>query len=409
MPSWQLRQAREVRRGAGEALSAAQTAAVLAEQHPDFDGTFAGEGWDRLLARYDTDFAEMSASCERLAQECEHRAERITNRAATAFGEFVVSYQAVVAPEIRAEWRSCHLWLANEIERLERTELHRYRQLADQAALDAANAFRMDVATRLSDHLNSLETQISRLNSALSHCPSFSNGERYTFVMHKREQYNSLRKFVKDIAAYGPQEDLLEGAGPMPPEFEALLADKVTSGSSGNRSPLEDYREFYDFDVAIHRQDPLTGEKTKIGFLSERLGTASGGEHRAPLYVIAGAALASAYRMPLDGPPRDGAGLIMLDEAFDKMDATNLIATMLYLENLGLQVLLASPGENKVLLEAFLHRYYDVQRDSAYNVRMDGHDVSAAARELLRSDLAEFHPELIERQIAIAREMPLVA
>jgi len=56
-----------------------------------------------------------------------------------------------------------------------------------------------------------------------------------------------------------------------------------------------------------------------------------------------------------------------------------------------------------------MHRYYDVQRDSNYNVRMDGHDVSATARELLRSDLAEFHPELIERQINIAREVSQAA
>lgn len=404
-----LKQATDARRVAYEALDAARSAADRAEEHPDFDPTFAGEGWDRLLSRCDTDFAEMHISCDRLAQDCESRVTRITNRASSDLGEFVVSYQATVAPEIRADWRLCQQWLANEIERLERTELHQYRELAAQAASDAADAFRMDVATRLSDHLDSLENQINRLNTALSRCPSFSNGERYSFVMLKREQYSSLRKFVKDIAVHGPQVDLLEGAGPMPPEFEALLNDRVSTGTGAIPSPLEDYREFYDFDVAIHREDKLTGDKTKIGFLSDRLGTASGGEHRAPLYVIAGAALASAYRMPLDGTPHDGVRLIMLDEAFDKMDATNLIATMLYLENLGLQILLASPGENKVLLEAFMHRYYDVQRDSNYNVRMDGHDVSATARELLRSDLAEFHPELIERQINIAREVSQAA
>ncbi len=32
-----------------------------------------------------------------------------------------------------------------------------------------------------------------------------------------------------------------------------------------------------------------------IGTLSERMRSGSGGEHRAPLYVIAGAALAAAY------------------------------------------------------------------------------------------------------------------
>lgn len=45
------------------------------------------------------------------------------------------------------------------------------------------------------------------------------------------------------------------------------------------------------------------------------------------------------------------------------MDLTNMIATMRYLEELGLQVVMASPGENQAALTAFLHRYYEIQRD----------------------------------------------
>lgn len=71
--------------------------------------------------------------------------------------------------------------------------------------------------------------------------------------------------------------------------------------------------------------------------------------------MIAGAALSSAYRM--DENNQDGLRLILLDEAFDKMDTPNIVATMRYLEKLGLQVLLASPGENLPTLTAFLHRY----------------------------------------------------
>ena len=52
-------------------------------------------------------------------------------------------------------------------------------------------------------------------------------------------------------------------------------------------------------------------------------------------------ALSSAYRM--DENNQDGLRLILLDEAFDKMDTPNIVATMRYLEKLGLQVLLASP------------------------------------------------------------------
>lgn len=68
------------------------------------------------------------------------------------------------------------------------------------------------------------------------------------------------------------------------------------------------------------------------------------------LSVIAGAALASAY--DVDDTHDDGMRLILLDEAFNKMDPQNIIATMRYLESLGLQIFLASPGENLATLTA---------------------------------------------------------
>ena len=157
----------------------------------------------------------------------------------------------------------------------------------------------------------------------------------------------------------------------------------MAPGGAGVSSPLDDYREFFEFDIEIHREDPITKDLKTVGLLSKRLGTGSGGEHRAPLYVIAGAALASAYR--LDKRNRDGVSLILLDEAFDKMDLTNMIATMRYLEELGLQVVMASPGDNSGTLTAFLHRYYEIQRDPDLNVvRFEGHNVSPTIREMFR-------------------------
>lgn len=168
------------------------------------------------------------------------------------------------------------------------------------------------------------------------------------------------------------------------------------------RTALDDYREFFTFDIEIQREDPETKRSKTIGHLSKRLGPGSGGEHRAPLYVIAGAALASAYR--LSRAHSNGIRLILLDEAFHRMDQTNITATMRYFEDLGLQVLLASPGENLGILTAFLHRYYDIVRDPENNVVMlTGHNVNEEARQLMRSDQIEFHPELLEAEIARIR------
>jgi hypothetical protein len=78
------------------------------------------------------------------------------------------------------------------------------------------------------------------------------------------------------------------------------------------------------------------------------------------------------------------------------MDMGNIIATMRYLEDLGLQVIMASPGENLGTLTAFLDRYFDILRDPDRNViRVQGHDVSEQTRAMFREDLPEFNPALV--------------
>src|SRR5262249_36241255 len=127
---------------------------------------------------------------------------------------------------------------------------------------------------------------------------------------------------------------------------------------------------------------------------------------RAPLYVIAGAALASAYR--LERGDREGMRLILLDEAFNKMDMGNTIATMRYLEDLGMQVVMTSQGDNVGTLTAFLDRYFDILKDPERNVvRLQGHDVSAQTRAMFREDLPEFNPALITEEISAARHAPV--
>ena len=72
---------------------------------------------------------------------------------------------------------------------------------------------------------------------------------------------------------------------------------------------------------------------------------------------------------------------------------------MRYLEDLGLQVLLASPGANLPTLTAFLHRYYQILRDANLNtVMLEGRDLNQKDRDLMRSDLLEFNPHLLDAE-----------
>lgn len=381
-----------------ESCLLANARAEEARNHAEFDADGASKDWDHCLDQFGSRYGDMRSYCADQARTARSRLETARSRGATSFGQFISKYREHVSREVLGDWQQSRAWLRNFVARLRDIELVDYKQDMDHAYQTSQETFKTDVAVLLNANFDWLDRTITRLNNALKSCPVFTNGERYQFVANPRPQLARLLTFIKDVAAFGAGGSIFGTAGELPEQFRDLLDDKIATGAAGMRSPLDDYREFFEFDIEILREDVLTGSTRRVGMLSKRLGPGSGGEHRAPLYVIAGAALASAYR--LDDTHRDGLGLILLDEAFNKMDMTNITATMRYLEDIGLQVLMVSPGENLGILTAFLHRYYDIMRDAKTNViYLEGHDVTEEARELFRSDLPEFHPELIDEEL----------
>jgi len=367
-----------------------------------FDEDFAAEQWDKLVERFADDWVGAEQHCR--VQSRNRLGERDTNarNGSLKLQQFCMQHRESPGDAVLEDWRLSLEWIVDLVRRLRNTELVDYKSQMVEAERASQETFRTDVAVRLSENIGWLEAQVNRLNNVLDRSPAFSNAERYRFKRHVRPELSGLLKFIQDIAAFGPGEDLFGGAGEIPPQFAELLDEKTALGMGNARSPLDDYREFYVFDVEILRDDPEGGRPKTIGHLSKRIGPGSGGEHRAPLYVIAGAALASAYNLEQS---RGGMALILFDEAFDKMDASNTVATMQYLEELGLQILFASPGHNKALLAAFTDVYYSIQRNPINNALLiDRRLVSEKVRDLMRSDLPQFHPEIVDAEIQAVRE-----
>lgn len=382
-----------------EAANAADSSRT-ARNHEGFLANFASENWDKLLERFGQNFVEMRSYSKERSLFYERQRDAAARHGLYLLLSFTHNHREQVGREVAEDWLRASVWIRELIARLRITDLVEQKGRMEEAYRASQETFRADVAIALNNNIEWLDQTMERLNKALKQCPAFSNGERYQFSRNIRPQLKHLLNFVQDIASNGAAEDLLNTAGQIPPEFKELLEEKVAPGVAGNKSALDDYREFFEFEIEILREDLDTRKFKTVGKLSKRLGSGSGGEHRAPLYVIAGAALASAYR--LDDGHRDGMGLILLDEAFNKMDITNITATMRYLEDLGLQVVLASPGENLGILMAYLHRYYDILRDPVGNaVCLEGHSVSERARIAYREDLPEFNPELIEAELRV--------
>ncbi|WP_296646931.1 SbcC/MukB-like Walker B domain-containing protein [Thiobacillus sp. 63-78] len=379
-------------------LTTASEAAEEARQDPEYDADYASPHWDVVLEKHGDSYEAMATYCETKRGEALREVTREVTKGSNLLGDFVSKYREQASEAVVEDWRKGQAWIADILKRLQDTELLDFKAQMENAYKVSQETFRNDVALALSQSIDALDMTMDQLNRVLKNCPAFTNGERYQFKRVVRLHFKQLLDFVKNIASFGPQEDLLGGAGEIPAQFKELLEDKIAPGAGSVKSPLDDYREFYEFDVEIIRDDPLTGKPKVVGHLSKRLGPGSGGEHRAPLYVIAGAALASAYRLDRDN--RDGVRLILLDEAFNKMDPTNISATMRYLQDLGLQVLMASPGENLGVLTAYLHRYYDIAKDAVRNVILiNGHDVTEETREMFMSDDLDAFPDLIEQEV----------
>ena len=366
--------------------------AVDAFRHEDVDPNRVEMQREKLDAEFPS-LEERGACASKRALESDTRMHGMLPEAWSGLAQYTKDHG--LTPEIEPDqWRQARAWLQRELTQLRDTELANYQDEAGQAYTTAVETFRANVASALYDNFSRLEYQINTLNRTLRASPAFSNNERYEFHREIAPEYRDLHGFIKRVAELGGDDGLFGNAGEVPAAFRELIEDSATT--RGAASPLDDYRRFFRFEVRIRQSDRI------IGSLSERMRSGSGGEHRAPLYVIAGAALAAAYGKSEACP--GGIGVILLDEFGDKIDAQNARATVEYLRSLGLQLVLAAPDTAQGALTGVLESYIELFRDDDL-LQVEHVGVSEAARELLLSDQFDTHPQLLAEETArIARD-----
>ena len=116
-------------------------------------------------------------------------------------------------------------------------------------------------------------------------------------------------------------------------EMEELFLKLTLSDDEGKSVLAEysDYRTYLDYDIEIRSR---SGNRQ---LFSKIYGEKSGGETQTPYYVAIAASFAQVYNS------EDSVRLIMLDEAFDKMDDGRIESMMNFFQSLHFQVILAAP------------------------------------------------------------------
>ena len=113
--------------------------------------------------------------------------------------------------------------------------------------------------------------------------------------------------------------------------------------SRHNMEKYADYRTYLSFDM----QQIIKGEETIKIRLSRMIKKNSGGEGQNPLYVALLASFAQAYRVGLSPRMRMNPTirLVVLDEAFSKMDAEKVASCIALIRGLGFQAIISATND----------------------------------------------------------------
>lgn len=269
------------------------------------------------------------------------------------------------------------------IEALKLSELANYSQKAERARMEAETAFRSDFVAHLNDQINRIKDLIKELNQHLKGRPFHQ--EMYSFEMMPNPELKDILELVEaytqiDSANVGSLFDLKFEQDK--PHKDALSKIHEVLKSEGESSLLQDYRNFYNFELVVK---DLDGNRKTT--LSQRIKTGSGGEHQVPFYVAIAAAQGATYRLRegSDGQPQGGMSMAVFDEAFNKLDSENTVTSLGFMKDLGLQTIIAAPDEKYSLLSSCMDTIINVCRDGRA-VDLDIEFPTAKGRELLNSD-----------------------
>ncbi|TMQ52396.1 MAG: hypothetical protein E6K74_12345 [Candidatus Eisenbacteria bacterium] len=240
------------------------------------------------------------------------------------------------------------------------SRLPEYRERIVRAKEEAIQQLAEDVIFRLRENLVDVRRQVDELNRALKDVPFGS--ERYQFTLEVATEHRAFYDLIMDAGRF--EKDSLFGADALARDDTRRtltdLFDRLVQAEAREvKTELEaraDYREYFDYDLRIQHAD---GTYSLYGRVAA---DKSGGETQNPYYIAIFASLYRLYRsLAPDGRPR--CGLVLLDEAFSKMDEARIESTLRFARSLGLQLVLATPKERSELVAPWVETSLYIHRD----------------------------------------------
>lgn len=226
------------------------------------------------------------------------------------------------------------------------SRLVEYQEAIAKARTEAIEQLAEDIIFKLRENLLSVERNFEELNRALKDVHFGS--DRYSFVKEVAADHRPFYDLIVDAGRF-EKDSLFAGQDAVTPTKRTLedLWDRLLQNEAQQvKSELEsraDYRQYFDYDLKIHHADG------SVSLFDRVAGDKSGGETQTPFYIAILASMSRLYRHA-SAERKPSCGVVLLDEAFSKMDETRISAVLDLSRAMGLQLVLATPKERSELV-----------------------------------------------------------
>lgn len=241
-----------------------------------------------------------------------------------------------------------HFYL-DEMTKLVKSELVKYESKVREAREAAEKLFKEDFIAKLRNYIVSAQDEIGKINATLK---SIHFGEdTYEFIFPKSREYSDYYDMVLSDESMRTGGEIFNYDFEMKYErqleelFINLAQDDLNSNGAINK--FTDYRTYMDYDIKIINRNQDVTMYSKV--FKEK----SGGETQVPFYVATLASFVRLFQQAGRGGMSDAIGLILFDEVFDKMDTTRIRAMMEFVNQLPVQIILATPPQKMEVLSKY--------------------------------------------------------
>ena len=243
-----------------------------------------------------------------------------------------------------------------EYSTLAKYDLIRYEEKLRHIKDDCETEFRENFLAKMRENIENAVSLFKELNKTLK--PIYYGNDSYRFNCSADKRKERLYEMItSDVNIGGFNLFSEQFDKEYHDEMNELFSKLTASNENGDDVLREytDYRSYLDYDIEIISKDGRSQKFSKI--YREK----SGGETQTPYYVAIAASFAQLYSTG------ETIRVIMLDEAFDKMDEERIESMLTFFKSQNFQIILAAPTSRLELIGEQADNIVMIYTDSAHN------------------------------------------